>query len=65
MLQFSHWVLTILGALIFGFFIMLTPESAQTAVLGAEIGFVGFAIALGVDRLRRDVAELGSKTGGR
>jgi hypothetical protein len=61
MLQLSHWVLTILGALIFAFFIMLTPELARPVVLGGEIGFVGFAIALGVDRLRREIAELSSK----
>ena len=65
MLQVSHWVLTIFGALIFGFFIMLSPELARPVVIGAEIGFVGFAIALGVDRLRREVAELGSKMDGR
>jgi hypothetical protein len=44
---------------------MLSPELVRPVVIGAEIGFVGFAIALGVDRLRREVAELGSKMGGR
>ena len=60
MLQFSHWVLTILGALIFAFFIMLSPEVLQPVVIAGEIGFVGFAIALGVDRLRRELADLRS-----
>ncbi len=58
MIQFSHWVLTILAALIFGFLVLLSPELTRPVVLGAEIGFVGFAIALGVDRLRRELAEL-------
>ena len=61
MIQFSHWVLTILGALIFGYLVKLTPEPWRLIVLGGEIGFVGFAIALGVDRVRREMADQGSK----
>jgi hypothetical protein len=58
MRSFINWVLTALAGAVICFAIWATPEEGRTVVLGGTVGFIGFALALGIDSIKRDLLQI-------